>query len=80
MRLGGGSKTLLTWTAVAGASYVVHYGTGGATTTPVASGTTTYTIINGSGATWVVATATYSGQPWTSPDTPHFNYNKGTCA
>ena len=29
---GGGSKTLLTWTAVAGASYTVHYGTGGATT------------------------------------------------
>jgi signal peptidase I len=82
---GRGKRTLFTWGAVgadAGASYVVHYGTGGAATTTIAAGAALSfeTPDNrDTGTVWVVATQTFGGTVWTSPDSTHKSYTPGVC-
>ena len=61
-------STKLTWTAVSGATgYVLHYGTGGATTETVASGVTskTFTSVQ-SGTFWVETQRAFGSTTWTS--------------
>ncbi len=76
--LSGQNKTLLSWGTVAGAQYVLHYGVGGATADP-ATTATSKTLNNSSGTAWVVATRSFSGQPWTSGESVHFAYASGVC-
>ena len=82
---GKGKRTLFTWGAVganAGASYVVHYGTGGALTATIAAGAALSfeTPDNrDTGTVWVVASQAFGGTVWTSPDSTHESYTPGVC-
>jgi signal peptidase I len=82
---GRGKRTLFTWGVVganAGASYVVHYGTGGVDTATIAAGAALSfeTPDNrDTGTVWVEARQTFGGTVWTSPDSIHKGYTPAVC-
>ena len=73
---GNGQRVTLSWDVVTGVTYRVY--DDGLATVPTTAGT--YTTANRDvGQLWVVATRTFSGQPWTSADSVHFTYDRAVC-